>query len=200
MRGFRVAGIMMLLTVINTLCYGAITRYDRPNKSTTVLGNGSIKVHDGLNGKATVLDGPNGSIKVLDKGKLTVLGGHKVRRDVREANASVIEHLGPNASTVKSHSSNTPERVRREANATLHRVPLTRGKSRREANTEKKPNAVKASDVTTLKPATHNATDPETTTAPARLGNMITVPDNCPDGKKYVNGACREIWQSSTYR
>ncbi|XP_063359394.1 uncharacterized protein LOC134648769 [Cydia amplana] len=185
MRGFRVAGIMILLTVINTLCNGAITRNDRPNKSATVLGHGSIKVHDRPNGKDTVLDGPNGSIKVLDKGKLTVLGGHKVRRDIREANASVIEHLGPNAPTVKPHSS-----IRREANATviLHRVPLTRGRSRREANTEKEPNTVKASDVTTLKPAT---------TTPARLGNMITVPDNCPDGKKYVNGECREIWQLS---
>ncbi|XP_063378330.1 uncharacterized protein LOC134665331 [Cydia fagiglandana] len=184
MRGFRLAGIMMLLTVINTLCYGAITRNDPPNKSATVLGHGSIKVHDGPKGKDTVLDGPNGSIKALDKGKLTVLG-HKLRRDIREANASVIEHLGANAATVKPLSSNT--KVRREANATLHRVPLTRGRSLREANTEKGPNAVKASDVTTVKPAT---------TTPARLGNMITVPANCPDGQKYVNGACREVWQS----
>ncbi|XP_061712490.1 uncharacterized protein LOC133521502 [Cydia pomonella] len=198
MSSLRLAGITMLLIVINTLCYGAITRNDRPNKSATVLGHGSIKVHDGPNGKDTVLDGPNGSIKVLDKGKLTGLGGHKVRRDIREANASVIEHLGPNASTVKPHSSNTPKKVRREANATetLHRVPLMRGRFRREA-TEKELNAVKASDVTTLKPATNNATDPETATTPARLGNMITVPDNCPDGKKYVDGACREMWESS---
>ncbi|XP_047988536.1 uncharacterized protein LOC125228122 [Leguminivora glycinivorella] len=177
MQGFKLAGVLVLLTIISALCEGSVTR-------STELGRGTIKVHDGPHGKDTILDGRNG-IKVLDrpKGKLTLLGS-KVRRDTRAANAAVIEHVAPKEA--KPHS-NTLDKVRREsATEPLHRVPLTRGRSAREAKAENEP--VKPPGAT-LNPATHEA-EP----TPGPLGNVITVPDNCPKGQKYVNGACREIW------